>query len=1068
MNKRISFILASIHGGMAPKMWKAAISAADLTSTSLFFFPGGRLNCASGDEYLRNGVYDLAGKNNFDGLIAWTSTLAGTATPEEVQEYMKRFSSMPAVTIGLRCGDLPLVNFDAYQGMFNEVSHFIKVHHSRRIAFIRGPEFHISSEERFKAYVDCLQANGIAVDYDLVSSPRPWDKGREALEELVKERGLVPGIDFDSLICASDMMLYGAAKYLEKLEVEVPGTLRVGGFNDSDNNKLLPYSISTVRMPIAGMTRVSLSLLDEMLRDPTFVCTDVNLPADFLVRSSCGCDYASGNVDHLKDLVKDEDSFISWTTSLSNMSIDYSMVKAFTEYSLSLQGELRHSDKERFTKRFEQLCSVFFSRGGDPEDLLEIVNVFCTLLPISPQLKAYTDSEIDSIVMKTFIHYTAGSESRRDERALKLSTMKTALLSMRSIDELGETLCSYLPGLGFRQAYLVLDTGDDSFMRLSAGYDRYGRRIERTLFSSVELLPENIRMAVSDGAYVVEPLATDSQALGYLVLEVSTSTDASMLEDIRSSVSSALKGISLLDMANKARESAEKAERNSSEFYANVSEELREPLESLRLVIEDINTENKSELMNQIMKAENLLDLILSERGESELEKQLILPSEVFPEYSSSCGFSCTCPQELPMLYADAARLKQVFSILSFVIAENDGSEPSLVVSLRPDGLCLTFSAQGWKPALLRNNPSLILAEKIVVMHSGTFRFREQGLAIVMPWPTLSGAMLPSSTIGYTLYIKRETDSVVPEVIRELPQVTEVTEDELAQQFNIPDNVCQIAYDAKGEKEKGSIILNLLRNHQKTKNLPFLCFGLEPSTLDLWSALETSASHSGEGSILVLGTLPEVLDRFSSFGTFVFYEDKSALLANTSRIPSMVILNTADSILISELRKQSIYAKVPFLVIKEHFVKGEIEAISQVPNLLIVNTCILSSDDFVSRLIGIFGGNELLPPLTGALVKCSIAFLNEKATTQLSRWQLADAVNISEDYLTRIFRRDMGISPWEYLNRYRIQLACELLTQTGYTINEIASRSGFQDQAYFCRVFKKIKGFPPGHLRSRK
>ena len=107
----------------------------------------------------------------------------------------------------------------------------------------------------------------------------------------------------------------------------------------------------------------------------------------------------------------------------------------------------------------------------------------------------------------------------------------------------------------------------------------------------------------------------------------------------------------------------------------------------------------------------------------------------------------------------------------------------------------------------------------------------------------------------------------------------------------------------------------------------------------------------------------------------------------------------------------------------------------------------------------------MLPPLTGALVKRAIAFLNRHACSQISRWQIADSVNISEDYLTRIFKKDMGISPWDYLNRYRIQLAMTLLRTSGKTINEVASETGFQDQAYFCRVFKKIVGVAPGKVR---
>ncbi|MDR2897997.1 MAG: AraC family transcriptional regulator, partial [Spirochaetaceae bacterium] len=115
----------------------------------------------------------------------------------------------------------------------------------------------------------------------------------------------------------------------------------------------------------------------------------------------------------------------------------------------------------------------------------------------------------------------------------------------------------------------------------------------------------------------------------------------------------------------------------------------------------------------------------------------------------------------------------------------------------------------------------------------------------------------------------------------------------------------------------------------------------------------------------------------------------------------------------------------------------------------------------------IIAGDEILPPHTGALVKKAILYFNQHAESHISRWKLADAVNVSEDYLTRIFRREMGFPLWEYLTRYRVCLAMDLLVHTNDTIYEIALRAGFQDQAYFCRVFKKICGVPPGQLRKK-
>ena len=146
---------------------------------------------------------------------------------------------------------------------------------------------------------------------------------------------------------------------------------------------------------------------------------------------------------------------------------------------------------------------------------------------------------------------------------------------------------------------------------------------------------------------------------------------------------------------------------------------------------------------------------------------------------------------------------------------------------------------------------------------------------------------------------------------------------------------------------------------------------------------------------------------------------------------------------------------------------AEVMALSGYSRLIICNAAVASSQKFRLRIKALLAGDEILPPHTGALVKKTILYFNKYAGSPISRWKLAEAVHASEDYLTRIFHREMGLSLWDYLNRYRVFRAAGLLRRTDETIGEIAARCGFQDQAYFCRVFKKIYGCPPGQLRKR-
>ncbi|RPH59343.1 MAG: AraC family transcriptional regulator, partial [Chloroflexi bacterium] len=102
-----------------------------------------------------------------------------------------------------------------------------------------------------------------------------------------------------------------------------------------------------------------------------------------------------------------------------------------------------------------------------------------------------------------------------------------------------------------------------------------------------------------------------------------------------------------------------------------------------------------------------------------------------------------------------------------------------------------------------------------------------------------------------------------------------------------------------------------------------------------------------------------------------------------------------------------------------------------------------------------------------ALVKRAVAYLHQNYTRPLARWEIAEVVGVSEDYLTRVFNRELGLSPWDYLNRYRVLQAQNLLKTTSHSIGAIAKQVGFSDGAYFSRVFSKITGLSPQGYRGR-
>ena len=69
----------------------------------------------------------------------------------------------------------------------------------------------------------------------------------------------------------------------------------------------------------------------------------------------------------------------------------------------------------------------------------------------------------------------------------------------------------------------------------------------------------------------------------------------------------------------------------------------------------------------------------------------------------------------------------------------------------------------------------------------------------------------------------------------------------------------------------------------------------------------------------------------------------------------------------------------------------------------------------------------------------------------------------SVDYLRKLFQKEFGVTPHQYLNNKRLQIAAETLVNCSDTIADIAVMCGFRDPLYFSRMFKKKYGVSPSH-----
>ncbi len=99
--------------------------------------------------------------------------------------------------------------------------------------------------------------------------------------------------------------------------------------------------------------------------------------------------------------------------------------------------------------------------------------------------------------------------------------------------------------------------------------------------------------------------------------------------------------------------------------------------------------------------------------------------------------------------------------------------------------------------------------------------------------------------------------------------------------------------------------------------------------------------------------------------------------------------------------------------------------------------------------------------------ECSIAYINRHYTRNFSIPYLAERCAMSETAYRKRFKEITGLSPVQYINRLKIEKACELIKSGELNATYICEFLNFDSLSYFYRVFKGIMGVTPKEYKER-
>jgi signal transduction histidine kinase/AraC-like DNA-binding protein/ABC-type sugar transport system substrate-binding protein/DNA-binding response OmpR family regulator len=488
-------------------------------------------------------------------------------------------------------------------------------------------------------------------------------------------------------------------------------------------------------------------------------------------------------------------------------------------------------------------------------------------------------------------------------------------------------------------------------------------------------------------------------------------------------------------------------------------------------------------------------------------------------------------PARLPVIHADPVRLRQILlNLLSNALKFTPTGQITLGAEVEPPHLHLWVQDTGigipidlqeriFEPFMTGEHPGrrsegiglgLCITRRLVALHGGSMTLESQldlgsTFHVYLPLPNLTGQWAaPLSTTAQPVLLLLSSQAQPAASILELTQRQGLTLRRLQVRENLDallreTQPAALAWDLTNARADEWTLIQQLRSHPQLCQLPFILFGQETEVTSglrlgitnvlmkpvsgktLMETINALRPPQVTGPVLIVDDDPEAralyqrtaAEALPGYPILMAENGAAALTVLAQETPSLVILDLmmpeVDGFTVLErMRAERRTQQVPVLVMSGQMLSMEDVRRLDYARVTFQSKGILSQAEAIASLQQAFTGEERLPPPTSALVKRALAYLHQNYTQPLSRQEIADAVGVSENYLSQIFRQEMGLSPWECLNRFRIQQAKEMLRNTEASVTTVALRVGFKDSAYFSRVFHKYVGRSPQAYRQHR
>ena len=426
-------------------------------------------------------------------------------------------------------------------------------------------------------------------------------------------------------------------------------------------------------------------------------------------------------------------------------------------------------------------------------------------------------------------------------------------------------------------------------------------------------------------------------------------------------------------------------------------------------------------------------------------------------------------PDRLPMIQADPVRLRQILlNLLSNARKFTDQGKVIFGVQVEPSCLHLWIQDTGkgispdmqdriFEPFVTAEHSSqrlegiglgLSITRRLVALHGGSMKLESRSgygstFHVYFPLPNLAGKTVPVSELTQPVLLSiTAADQPAAEII-ELSQRQGLIIQKLRSGDDLDTMLSNIqpvslAWDLAGASTNDWALVRRIRNPHLSQ-LPFILYGqgksaeraigltsvvIKPiNASTLLDAINALNPQEITGPILIVDDDPiarqahqNIIEQgLPGYPVYVVNDGPAALAAIASQTPSLVLLDLMmpgmDGFdVLDRMRSNQLTLSVPVVILTSKVLNlDDIKRIERHAHVVVQSKGILDDDEIVAALHRSLFGSESLSPQTSALVKRAVAYMHQNYTRPLERWEIAVAVGVSDNYVSRLFFQELGL-----------------------------------------------------------